>query len=186
MEWDDAKSRATLEKHGFDFEYAARIFEGTVLEREDRRRNYGERRIVSVGQIQNDVFVVVYTWRENHRRAAPAGESVMTIVRRSAAEIRKHRGRIDRKRVRATTDQEIAAQVASDPDTAPLLDEEWFKTARLVTPQPKVPVSIRVDRDVLEWFKARGPRYQSRMNAVLKAYVAAHSVNGDTGKGPNP
>jgi uncharacterized protein len=57
-----------MEKRGFDFEYAARIFEGTVLEREDGRRDYGERRIVSVGQIEGDVFVVVYTWRGNHRR----------------------------------------------------------------------------------------------------------------------
>jgi uncharacterized protein (DUF4415 family) len=110
----------------------------------------------------------------------------MPIVRSSAAEIRKHRGRIDLKRVRATTDREIAAQIASNPDTAPLLDEEWFKTARLVTPQPKVPVSIRVDRYVLEWFKARGPRYQSRMNAVLKAYVAAHGGTGNAAKIPNP
>ena len=109
----------------------------------------------------------------------------MPIIRRSAAEIHKHRGRIDRRRVRATTDREIVAQIACDPDSAPILDREWFKAARLVTPQPKVPVSIRVDRDVLEWFKARGPRYQSRMNAVLKAYVAAHGGNGDLGKGPN-
>lgn len=98
----------------------------------------------------------------------------MPTVRRSAAEIRKHRGRIDRKLVRATSDREIGAQIATDADTAPLLDEEWFRTARFVTPEPKVPVSIRVDRDVLEWFKAQGPRYQSRMNAVLKAYMAAH------------
>lgn len=110
----------------------------------------------------------------------------MPIVRRSAAEIRKHRGRIDRKRVRPTTDRKIAAQIASDPDSAPILNEDWFKTARLVTPQPKVPVSIRVDRDVLEWFKARGPRYQSRINAVLKAYVAAHGGNGNAGRDPNP
>src|SRR5208282_356902 len=107
------------------------------------------------------------------RRAAPAGESVMAIVKRSAQEIRKHKGRVDWARVTKTTDQEIEAQIASDPDTAPILDEEWFRTARLVMPEAKVPVSIRVDRDVLEWFKAQGPRYQSRMNAVLKAYVAA-------------
>jgi uncharacterized protein (DUF4415 family) len=99
----------------------------------------------------------------------------MPIVRRSAAPVRTHKGRIDRGQLRKTTDRDIAAQIASDPDTAPLLDEEWFKTARLVTPDSKVPVSIRVDRPVLEWFKARGPRYQSRMNAVLKAYVVAHS-----------
>ena len=39
----------------------------------------------------------------------------------------------------------------------------------------KVPMSMRVDREVSEWFKAQGSRYQSRKNAVLKAYVHAHS-----------
>lgn len=73
------------------------------------------------------------------------------------------------------TDKEIEDAVRTDPDAAPLLDEEWFKTATLVMPERKVPVSLRVDREVLEWFKAQGPRYQSRMNAVLKAYVGAHS-----------
>lgn len=36
--------------------------------------------------------------------------------------------------------------------------------------QPKASISLRVDRDVLEWFKAQGPGYQTRMNAVLRAF----------------
>ena len=43
----------------------------------------------------------------------------------------------------------------------------------LVHPKPKKPISLRVDQDVLRWFKAQGPRYQSRMNAVLRAYMSA-------------
>lgn len=43
----------------------------------------------------------------------------------------------------------------------------------MVHPTPKQPISLRVDEDVLAWFKAQGPRYQSRMNAVLRAYMAA-------------
>ena len=35
----------------------------------------------------------------------------------------------------------------------------------------KVPISLRVDSDVLEWFRDEGPRYQSRMNAVLRSYM---------------
>ena len=38
---------------------------------------------------------------------------------------------------------------------------------------PKVTISLRVDADVLEWFKAAGPGYQTRMNAVLRAYKEA-------------
>ena len=47
-------------------------------------------------------------------RAAPHGENVMPIVRRSVKEIRKHAGRVDWERVRRTTDREIAAQIATD------------------------------------------------------------------------
>jgi uncharacterized protein (DUF4415 family) len=75
--------------------------------------------------------------------------------------------------VRALTDEEIDAAIASDPDAAPPLDAEWFRRARIVLPEPKVPISIRLDRDVLEWFKSKGPRYQSRINAVLRAFMEA-------------
>jgi uncharacterized protein (DUF4415 family) len=39
----------------------------------------------------------------------------------------------------------------------------------------KQPISLRVDIDVLAWFKKQGPRYQSRMNAVLRAYMSANA-----------
>lgn len=70
----------------------------------------------------------------------------------------------------ALTDDEITKAVADDPDAAPLVDEAWAAGAELVEPG-KVPVSIRLDREVVEFFKQTGPRYQTRMNAVLKAYV---------------
>lgn len=69
-----------------------------------------------------------------------------------------HRGKTDWARVRAMTDKEIEAGVKSDPDSAPLLDREWFKNARLVLPERKQPVTLRLDKDVLEWFKAQGSR----------------------------
>lgn len=87
---------------------------------------------------------------------------------------RDRKGKTDWARVDALTDEDIAKAVAEDPDAAPLLDAEWFKQARIVLPEPKVAVSIRLDRDVLDWFKRQGTRYQTRMNAVLRAYVQAH------------
>jgi uncharacterized protein (DUF4415 family) len=59
----------------------------------------------------------------------------------------------------------------SPPELANLPDD-FFKSAVFV-PAPKAAISLRVDRDVLEWFKAAGPRYQSRMNAVLRAYMTS-------------
>ena len=102
--------------------------------------------------------------------------SAKRIVRRTPDS--RRRGKTDWARVDFMSDREIETAVKSDPDAAPLLDKEWFRTAKLVLPERKVPISLRMDREVVEWFKAHGKRYQSRMNAVLKAYVQAHRKTG--------
>ena len=78
------------------------------------------------------------------------------------------RSKTDWGRVDALTDEEIAAAVRDDPDAAPLVDKDWFARATLVIPQPKEQISIRLDVDVLEHFR-RYPRYQTRINAILRA-----------------
>jgi uncharacterized protein (DUF4415 family) len=72
----------------------------------------------------------------------------------------------------AMTDEDIAKAVAEDPDAAPI-DTDWTK-ARLVSPPGKDNVTLRVDRDVLSWFRATGKGFHTRMNAVLRAYMEAH------------
>lgn len=71
----------------------------------------------------------------------------------------------------ALTDEQIEAAVADDPDAPPLLGPEWFARAELVLPGRKRPISIRLDEDILAYFMAGGPGYQSRINAVLAHYV---------------
>jgi uncharacterized protein (DUF4415 family) len=58
-----------------------------------------------------------------------------------------------------------------DYSEIPELDEEFWQHAELVAPQTKERVTIRVDREVLEFFRRGGQGYQTRMNAVLRAYV---------------
>lgn len=72
--------------------------------------------------------------------------------------------------------EKLAARPDSEIDYSdiPELDEEWFKTAVLVYPKPKQPITIRIDDEVYQWFKQQGAGYQSRINAVLKSYVQAH------------
>lgn len=94
-----------------------------------------------------------------------------TIVRKSLSELGK--GKTDWARVNALTDADIEKAIAEDPDAAPILDEEWFKNAEIVFPPGKSALSLRVDSDVLAWFKSKGKGYQSRMNAVLRAYMDA-------------
>ncbi len=61
--WDPGKSARNLQERGFDFEFETLIFEGPTLEREDTRRNYGERRVISVGMAQMIALTVVFTDR---------------------------------------------------------------------------------------------------------------------------
>ena len=64
--------------------------------------------------------------------------------------------------------------IRSDPDAAPELAAAWFRRAKMVVPEPKQAVSIRLDRDVMKWFRRQGRGYQTRINAVLRSYVDAH------------
>jgi uncharacterized DUF497 family protein len=59
-EWDEAKRRANIEKHGIDFVDAVEIFAGQFIETEDRRRDYGERRYRAVGQLGEQIIQVAH------------------------------------------------------------------------------------------------------------------------------
>jgi uncharacterized protein (DUF4415 family) len=80
----------------------------------------------------------------------------------------------DWSRVDATTDAEIDGHIAVDPDTAPLADDRFYATAQLVMPEPKTPISLRVDSDVLRGFRSLGSGYQARMNEALRRYAVEH------------
>ena len=72
FEWDSEKSDQNLAERGFGFDFAVLIFEGVTLEKEDRRKNYGEKRIQAIGGADEFVLFVVYTDRENARRIISA------------------------------------------------------------------------------------------------------------------
>jgi uncharacterized protein (DUF4415 family) len=91
----------------------------------------------------------------------------------------------DLEKVDATTDEEIARQIAEDPDTAPELTDEWFDKADLHYGETllrrgrgrppldtrKKLVSLRLDQDVIDRFRAGGPGWQSRINAALRKHL---------------
>ena len=80
----------------------------------------------------------------------------------------KHYSADELKTMRAKGDYVRTAPEAPEIE----LDEAFWQSARLVMPAPrKEAISLRVDQDILDWFRAEGRGYQSRMNAVLRAYV---------------
>ena len=70
----------------------------------------------------------------------------------------------------AMTSEEIEASVASDPDEADMV-MDW-ENATIEMPQPKAVLNMRVDQEVLDYFRETGRGYQTRINAVLKSYVS--------------
>jgi uncharacterized protein (DUF4415 family) len=93
-------------------------------------------------------------------------EGNITIVSRGSPA----KGKTDWARFDALTDEEIEAAVANDPDWGEFNDIDWSE-AVLVIPPKKKAISIRVDEDVLDYFKSQGDGYQRRMNAVLRSYM---------------
>lgn len=81
---------------------------------------------------------------------------------------RPSRGRADLSRLRSVSEAEIRR--TSPPELAELPTNFWDE-AEVVAPITKRAVSLRLDEDVLDWFRQSGPRYQTRMNAVLRMYV---------------
>lgn len=80
----------------------------------------------------------------------------------------KKRSRTNWAKIDALKDKEI------DTSDIPEQGKAFFKRAILRLPEPKTAVTIRLDRQVLDWFKAKGPGYQTRINALLRAYMEAH------------
>lgn len=64
--WDEAKRRANLRKHGFDFVDAEEVFPGVTYTYEDDRLAYGERRFVTLGLLREIVVSIVHTEDGDH------------------------------------------------------------------------------------------------------------------------
>src|ERR1700709_1129788 len=81
--------------------------------------------------------------------------------------------RTDWSRIDAMTDEDI------DTSDVPPLDASFFKETELRMPRAKPVITIRLDPDLLDWFKAQGKGYQTRINAVLRMYRRPREWGGE-------
>jgi uncharacterized protein (DUF4415 family) len=92
----------------------------------------------------------------------------------TSAELKSMRARGESKtdwvRFEAKSEEQLEQDIADDPDYRDVPDD-WYKNATLVIPTSKKMLSLRLDSDILDWFKQQGPGYQTRINAVLRAYA---------------
>lgn len=110
---------------------------------------------------QEDEYVV------RHVASLPDGTY---IIEHPDGRLERQKSETDWARVDALTDEEIEASIANDPDWAEFKGLDW-SNAVVVVPPKKQAISIRVDQDVLDFFKREGAGYQRRINAVLRSYM---------------
>ncbi|TLU54125.1 MAG: hypothetical protein FDX18_11480 [Chlorobium sp.] len=95
------------------------------------------------------------------------------IVKRTDKELRamQERGESESnwEKASAMTEEEIEAAIADDQDETGMV-VDWSK-ASIELPQPKAVLNMRVDYEVLQFFRNQGKGYQTKINAVLRSYV---------------
>jgi len=167
FEWDEDKTAQNLAKHGVSFLAAAEIFANEIIERIDDREDYGELRFIALGALKRistarpTLGVARRSFGSSPRRKRASMSEKPPTVRYSLGEIKAKRAPGE-------------DQTRADAPEAESLGEEFWKQARIVIPRGKTSVHLRLDSDIVEWFKTRGRGHLTRMNAVLRAYVDAH------------
>ncbi len=94
----------------------------------------------------------------------------------SAKSTGKAQDKTDLKRLDAMSEEAIEAAAQSDSDSL-LIEDCDMASLKVVMPKAKQSISLRVDPDVLSFFKSYGKGYQTRMNAVLRAYMKAQDTD---------
>jgi len=165
--WDETKCRVNVRKHGIDSADVERIFRGITLTAEDEREPYGERRFLTLGLLGDQVVSVTHTERGDDLR-------IISIRKATKHEARFYFSQIAKlARLSKAIDPHIIRD-ANAPEWTPEMFARAVARRALKTVPKKALLSLRIDSDVIEWFRNQGPGYQSRMNALLRAYMEAH------------
>ncbi|HXJ94667.1 MAG TPA: BrnT family toxin [Terriglobia bacterium] len=176
--WDEDKNRRNVALHGIAFEDAQTIFEGPTVERVDDRFDYGEVRMYAIGLV-NGLEITVVTRIEAIMKDVSSrrgGRNRMKDAAIGKTSDSKHGAVTNWTRLRRMKATEIRKGIQADPD-AHATDEQFWKDARVILPARKAVVTMRLDRDLLEWFR-RQRGYQTRINAILRTYMNAHATEG--------
>src|SRR5246127_2481624 len=165
--WGEAKRRANLRKHGIDFADAERIFRGFTLTAEDTREAYGERRFLTLPR-------KIRWFRLRIPSAGTTSVSFQFVRPRNMKRASTSRKSLTKlPKVRKTIDADIIRDADAPPWTPEMFARAVARKGLKAVPK-KALLSLRIDSDVIEWFRKQGAGYQSRMNALLRAYMEAH------------
>ena len=166
FEWDEEKARSNLAKHRVSFLTAAEILANEIMERIDDRETTAkfDGLLLAERMRKFSAWCTPGAATGSFASSAPRKRAEMketsTIVRHTLSEIKTMRERGE-------------DRTESDAPDADSLGAHFWSHARIVVPAGKTSVHLRVDKDVVEWFRAAGKGHLTRMNAVLRAYDEA-------------
>jgi uncharacterized protein (DUF4415 family) len=138
------------------------MFSYALLVRPDTREDYGEERWIGIGRRRAELP----SWYSRHLRAKRSASSRSERQIMKSAKNMKRRSRTDWKRIDAMRDEDI------DYSDIPKQGPDFFANA-ILWPGPKKQITLRLDPDVLKFFRKHGRGYQSTINAVLRKYMEA-------------
>jgi uncharacterized protein (DUF4415 family) len=174
LEWDETKRLVNIQRRGLDFGDADLMFDGRPVTTAASQRN-NEDRFISTAEINGKRLcgcgdAKISASFHSGGRVMPKKEHIVRYSAEELAEKRKRgESRSDWGRAAAMTREEIEADIASNPDEAGMV-VDWDSVS-IELPKPKASLHMRIDRDVLDFFRATGRGYQTRINAVLRSYV---------------
>ena len=176
FEWDENKRLTNLAKHKLDFVDARLLFDGGAAITAPSKYP-AETRFVTTAMIAGGLLRHMDMARrclpDHFLQEGARCRRKERIVKHTDVELRAMQeqgaSKSDWAAAAARTPPEIEAAIASDPDEAGL-ELDWTQ-ATVELPQPKAILNMRIDRDILEFFKSEGKGYQTKINAVLRSYV---------------
>lgn len=192
FDWHPAKCTKNIAERGIDFaDVLVAFIDPNRRVVEDTRKNYCETRYNVLAKVEGRVFHLTYTERGRviwiiSARQTNGSNGAMKKANRARAvlvdgkpyqkkadgSLVPLKGKTDWKLLDRMTSKQVEAIAAADKEGAPMTDEEWAK-AEITTPH-KVSVGLRLDDDLLDWFKSKGKGYQTRINTILRRYYETH------------
>jgi uncharacterized DUF497 family protein/uncharacterized protein (DUF4415 family) len=192
FDWHPAKCTKNIAKRGIDFaDVLVAFIDPNRRVVEDTRKNYGETRYNVLAKVEGRVVHLTYTERGRviwiiSARQTNGSNGAMKKANRARAvlvdgkpyqkkadgSLVPLKGKTDWKLLDRMTSKQVEAIAAADKEGAPMTDEEWAE-AEITTPH-KVSVGLRLDDDLLDWFKSKGKGYQTRINTILRRYYETH------------
>lgn len=174
FEWDEEKNASNREKHGLRFEHAALVFRDPgVLSYLDDRFDYGEERWVTIGRVESRSFM----WLTRSARTMMAKKSSVSYPQGKRRRVKDDSIYLDeegRAELKKLKDRPIDL---GDPD-APEIEEFMVRERGKFYRPVKQQITLRLDKDVIAWFKARGDKYQTRINEALREYIRLQARRG--------